>query len=459
MSTHDDEPVNVAAVLLRIASASSMSPPWLDAVQQLSADSTADQRLAVYRAVRDSGWLSDEQGLYLVALLVEEMADAEAATSLRDMNERIEALEREFGNAEGEPWTDERAAQEYDELSERYQDAWDALLVGKLTSTGEQEIADLYRADPDEFSRRYASGQNQFQAKFQIHKARSSDDLVRVASYVNVPRAELARNALEREGIPTVLGNVNLVLWQWEYSNATGGVSVQVRRGDAPHAHALLTASRAEPSEDRPPWTCPSCGQRIAGEWDVCWHCGSSLDGPLAESPPDQPNATAISNDHRAAAQQLTRILGAAIIVLFVLLPLATGAVLLALVNAIFIGIVIYLMGRFVPTVAVAGEVPLLLDADPGSLSGVAQTTSQVSKAIVRRAWQAAVLGAFGFPPLGFYALRLLWKLAGRDTPLGAADRWRVGLAYILSIVAVLYCFLFVAALLIAFFSAIARPY
>jgi hypothetical protein len=459
MSARDDDPADVAAVLQRIASASSVPPPWLEAAQQLRTDSTAEQRLAVYRAVRDSGWLTDEQGMYLVASLVEEMTDAEAVMSLRDMNTGIEALEREFGNAEGEPWLDERAAEEYEELSEQYQDAWDALLVGKLTAVGEQVIADLYRTDPDEFSRRFAAGEQQFNAKFQIHTSRSGDDLVSVASYVNVPRAELARNALESEGIPTMLNNVNLVLWQWEYSNATGGVSVQVRRGDAPHARALLAASRAAPSEYGPPWTCRSCGQRIAGEWGACWRCGSSRDGPPAESPADQPAATVFSDDHLAATQQLTRILGSAIIVLFVLLPLAFGLVPLALANAIFVGIVIYLMFRFSTTVEPAGEVPLALDSDRGSLQGVAQTKSEVSKAIVRRAWQAAVLGALGFPPLGFYALRLLWKLVGRDTPLGAADRWRVALAYILSLIAILYCLLFIGALLVAIFSVFARSY
>src|SRR5215472_7061767 len=67
------EPIEVTAYLLAIAQSASLPPPWLDAVQQLRPDSTAEQRLAVYRAVRDSGWLSDQQGLYLVASLVDEM--------------------------------------------------------------------------------------------------------------------------------------------------------------------------------------------------------------------------------------------------------------------------------------------------------------------------------------------------------------------------------------------------
>ena len=104
----------------------------------------------------------------------------------------------------------------------------------------------------------------------------------------------------------------------------------------------------------------------------------------------------------------------------------------------------------FVRTMIRRRSIPLA-DRHAGS-----QTKSEVSKAIVRRAWQAAVLGAFGFPPLGFYSFRLLWKLAGRNTPLGTADRWRVTLAYILSVIAVLYCLLFVAAVAYLFVAAVA---
>ncbi len=92
------------------------------------------------------------------------------------------------------------------------------------------------------------------------------------------------------------------------------------------------------------------------------------------------------------------------------------------------------------------------------SLRSYPQTKSSVSREIVRRAWQAAVFGITQFPPLGLYALRLLWKLAGRDTPLGAADRWRAGLGFIFSLLAILYCLLFVGGI-VAVFSAFARPY
>lgn len=152
MSTHEEELPDLDDCLLVIAEDSSVPPSWLDEVRHLEADSTAEQRLAVYQAVRDSGWLTEDEGLYLVASQVEEMADGEAATNLRDLNNRIEAIEKEAGIKEGQPWPDDWAADEYDELSRRYQEAWDGLFVGKLKTLGEHDVADLYLADPDEFT-------------------------------------------------------------------------------------------------------------------------------------------------------------------------------------------------------------------------------------------------------------------------------------------------------------------
>jgi hypothetical protein len=145
----------------------------------------------------------------------------------------------------------------------------------------------------------------------------SPDELVRVTSCLDVPRADLARLALAREGIPSALGNANFLSWFWHYSNAVGGVTVHVRRFEP--------SSRSEP----------------------------------------QPQGS----------------------------------------------------------------------AEPSDLSShhLSTTRSEISRAIVRRAWQAAVI-ALAFPPLGFYSMRLLWKLVQRDTPLSRIDNGRFWMAFFLNI-------------------------
>ena len=93
--------------------------------------------------------------------------------------------------------------------------------------------------------------------------------------------------------------------------------------------------------------------------------------------------------------------------------------------------------------------------AGPGDRSSCnpRATRSQVSKAIVTRAWQAAVLGLFCFQPLGFYSMRLLWKLSGRDTQLGRADTWRRCAAFFFNLLSILVCCWFVLAPLSGLFG------
>jgi hypothetical protein len=102
--------------------------------------------------------------------------------------------------------------------------------------------------------------------------------------------------------------------------------------------------------------------------------------------------------------------------------------------------------GEAEPQGATEADVPLVIRR-----SG---TRSEVSRAIVQRAWQAAVIAVLTFPPLAFYSMRLLWKLNERDTPLGWPDRCRMWAAFFLSMGAILLCMAIVGLGLYAFVSA-----
>jgi hypothetical protein len=112
-----------------------------------------------------------------------------------------------------------------------------------------------------------------------VEKPLSPNSLVRIASYLDPPRADLAQMALAREAIPSALGNANFLSWYWYYSNAVGGVVLYVRRCEADHAREVLAAARSKSAARLPTWICPSCGQRVAGGWDACWQCGEWADG------------------------------------------------------------------------------------------------------------------------------------------------------------------------------------
>lgn len=95
------------------------------------------------------------------------------------------------------------------------------------------------------------------------------DRLVTVAAFSLPHEAHLARLRLDAEGIPCFVVDENIVAINWLYSNAIGGVKVQVPQSFAEQAIAVLEpGASAEPAERQEPETaredvgqrCPQCG-------------------------------------------------------------------------------------------------------------------------------------------------------------------------------------------------------
>jgi hypothetical protein len=434
MSAYDNEPSAVHATLAAVAETSTVSPPWRDALSRLTPDSKDEERLALYQAVRDSGRLFDDEGLYLVARQIECMVDVEAAAILHDLEGRMEAIARKSGLAEDERWPEDEVPPEYEKLSRQYQEQWDELYVNKLDAFGEVEIANLYRTDPDEFARRYENGLQFFQRPAEEEQAVSSDELVPVDSCLDPPHASLDQAALDIAGIPAALGNDCFIGWYWYYSNAVGGVKVLVRRGDARYARHVLSAARARPAESLPPWKCRSCGQRVYGQWDTCWRCGRRADDAPGEALPAQIDTEPYPKPGKA--WKLSVLFCAAGLAGLVVI-LLTGNLKLPLLLAPLVCLCYVFLRQFEQSADSPEEETVeMREAPPAA---VPRLHRNLSAAIVRRAWHASVF-SLGFPPLGFYSMALLWKLGQRTTPLSIADQWRSWAAMVLSALAILYC-------------------
>jgi hypothetical protein len=145
-------------------------PAWHEMWSRLGPESTEQERLTVYQAIRDSGVLPDEAGFYLVSWQIDAIASLVAEEVLRDMDERLTAIQRKYGLEEGELWLPGEAPKEYEDLRREYQAAWDGIYAEKLVELGEQEMAEQFRTAPDEFERRSSIGQAYF------HGARKSED-------------------------------------------------------------------------------------------------------------------------------------------------------------------------------------------------------------------------------------------------------------------------------------------
>ncbi len=90
-----------------------------------------------------------------------------------------------------------------------------------------------------------------------------TDDIVTIATFSYPMEAEIARGKLESEGIWAFVADDYMVTMNWLYSNAVGGVKLQVRESDTENALQILNQSSPiseEPFDeeyDQP--TCPRC--------------------------------------------------------------------------------------------------------------------------------------------------------------------------------------------------------
>jgi hypothetical protein len=66
------------------------------------------------------------------------------------------------------------------------------------------------------------------------------NEIVTIARFRDLPQAELACGKLEAEGIPAFLADHNLVGLSWIYSNAVGGIRLQVMREHMAEARMIL---------------------------------------------------------------------------------------------------------------------------------------------------------------------------------------------------------------------------
>jgi len=82
----------------------------------------------------------------------------------------------------------------------------------------------------------------------------------------------LVRGALDEAGIPYDVRNETL---------PNPGAVFQpelwiVEDSDFPRACELRDAATRQPEGPQSAWTCPSCGERLEGQFASCWNCGAA---------------------------------------------------------------------------------------------------------------------------------------------------------------------------------------
>ena len=93
------------------------------------------------------------------------------------------------------------------------------------------------------------------------------DALVTIRAYSTLFEADLARSELEAFGFSVFLADVDTIHMNWLWSNALGGIKVQVLESEAEEAQQILCSQPDEPQE----------GQDISeGTVGACPYCGST---------------------------------------------------------------------------------------------------------------------------------------------------------------------------------------
>ena len=92
-----------------------------------------------------------------------------------------------------------------------------------------------------------------------------TSNLITIRTYTSPHEAHLPRGVLQAEGILAFLQDENVISLDWLYSDAIGGIKLQVAQADAARAlETLATATEAAPSLlDATSGTdpCPACAQ------------------------------------------------------------------------------------------------------------------------------------------------------------------------------------------------------
>ncbi|TDU71297.1 putative signal transducing protein [Prosthecobacter fusiformis] len=84
--------------------------------------------------------------------------------------------------------------------------------------------------------------------------------MITFATFSKPEEAHLLRMRLEAAGIPAFVQDENTVQMYWLYSNAIGGVRVQIAGEDLEAAQEFLAADTPQSSPDAVEVHCPSCG-------------------------------------------------------------------------------------------------------------------------------------------------------------------------------------------------------
>jgi hypothetical protein len=100
--------------------------------------------------------------------------------------------------------------------------------------------------------------------------------MIRVYTAAGPADAQLVCGHLLGNGVKAVVQGESL--WGARGGVPVGDVSaptVWVEESDATRARVLIDEIQQHEPSRLPPWDCPDCGEKLAGQFSACWKCGA----------------------------------------------------------------------------------------------------------------------------------------------------------------------------------------
>lgn len=143
-----------------------------------------------------------------------------------------------------------------------------------------------------------------------------SDSFLTVATFHRTFEAQLAKNLLEEEGIPSTLSG-ELTADMLPFGQAGGGdqIVLQVVESDAQRAAGILAAVAAARLEENwedeaesgsDVWICSICGKPISNRLSICFACQTPREGIRASLPRD-PTAIQEKPDTMSSSEEVQK--------------------------------------------------------------------------------------------------------------------------------------------------------
>jgi len=105
------------------------------------------------------------------------------------------------------------------------------------------------------------------------------DDVVEVYLAVDTPQAHFVRNLLLEAGIDAQIVGGTISSSLGLPQGVESAPAVLVHKADEARARALVDEfekrnARPHPDDEpRPAWKCPSCGELVDADFELCWNC------------------------------------------------------------------------------------------------------------------------------------------------------------------------------------------